>query len=137
LRFKLASEMANDLHQILLDHDGQEAKPSNNNREIAVTAPPDVMIRVQAFITVMDWPDSITRQPNFEYPRETVMHAARSFFYACAIEDAEEAFSKLLSLHVLAELKGDMKSKNYSDYSMGQSPDPEWEKSLRGDWPGK
>jgi len=137
LRFKLASDMANDLRQILLDHAGQEAKPSANNREIAVTAPADVMNRMQTFITVMDWPDNITRQPNFEYPRETVMYAARSFFYACAIEDAEEVFSKLLSLHVLAELKGETKSKNYLDYSMGQAPDAEWEKSLRGDWPGK
>ena len=119
LRFKLASEMADDLRQILLGHAGQEAKPSANNREISVTAPPDVMIRVQTFITVMDWPDKITRQSNFEYPRDTVLHAAHSFFYACAIEDTEEVFSKLLSLQVLAELKGDTKSKNYSTYLFG------------------
>ena len=42
---------------------GQEAKASANNREITITAPPDVMIRVQTFITVMDWPDKITRSP--------------------------------------------------------------------------
>jgi len=137
LRFKLASDMADDLRQILSGRPDQEAKPSANNREVSVTAPPDMIARVQTFITVMDWPDNITRQPNFEYPRRTVMHAARSFFYACAIEDTEEVFSKLLSLQVLAELKGDTKSKDYTDYSMGESPDPEWEKSLRGDWPGK
>ncbi|MGO9107771.1 MAG: protein kinase domain-containing protein [Thermoguttaceae bacterium] len=137
LRFKLASAMADDLRQILLGRPGHEAKPSASNQEITITAPPEVMKRVPTFITVTDWPDNISRRSNFEYPRETVMRAARSFFYACAIEDTEEAFSKLLSLHVLAELKGDTKSKNYFDYSMGQAPDPEWERSLRADWPGK
>ncbi len=137
LRFKLASDMANDLRQILLGRPGNEAKPSKSNQEITVTAPPDVMDRARTFITVMDWPDSITRRSNFEYPRDSVMHAARSFFYACAIEDTDEVFSKLLSLQVLAELKGDTKSEHYSDYIMGGAPDAKWEKSLRGNWPGK
>jgi hypothetical protein len=137
LRFKLASVMADDLRQILLGRPGNEAKPSANNQEITVTAPRDVMIRVRTFITVMDWPDGITRGSNFEYPRDSVLRAARSFFYACAIEDSEEAFSKLLSLNVLAELKGDTKSQHYLNYNMGGVPDSEWEKSLRADWPGK
>jgi hypothetical protein len=38
------------------------------------------------------------------------MRAARSFFYACAIEDGEKAISNLLSLKVLAELKDEDKS---------------------------
>ena len=137
LRFKLASAMADDLRQILLGRPNNEAKPSANNQEITVTAPAEVMKRVQTFISVMDWPDSITRRSNFEYPRESVLHAARSFYYACAIEDTEEVFSKLLSLQVLAELKGDTKAEHYFKYSMGEVPDPEWEKSLRADWPGK
>jgi len=152
LRFKLASEMANDLRQILLGHPGNEAndlrqillgrpgneaKPSENNMEITVIAPPEVMNRARTFITVMDWPDGITRRPNFEYPRDSVMHAARSFFYACAIEDADEVFSKLLSLQVLAELGGVTKSAQYHNYIIGGTPDAEWEKSLRADWPGK
>ncbi len=137
LRFKLASDMADDLRQILLGRPGHESKPSDNNQEITVTAPPEVMKRVQTFIMVMDWPESITRQSNYEYPRQTVMRAARSFFYACAIEDADEVFSKLLSPGVLAELKGETKSEHYFDYNTGGTPDPEWEKSLRADWPGK
>ncbi|HEY3967785.1 MAG TPA: protein kinase [Planctomycetaceae bacterium] len=137
LRFKLASDMADDLRQILLGRPGHEAKPSDNNLEIAVTAPPEVMKRVQTFIMVMDWPESITRQSNYEYPRETVLRAARSFFYACAIEDADEVFSKMLSPGVLGELKGDTKSEHYFDYNTGGTPDPDWEKSLRADWPGK
>jgi serine/threonine-protein kinase len=137
LRFKLASEMADDLRQILLGRPRQEAKPSADNQAILVTAPPEVLSRVQTFITVMDWEDPITRRSNFEYPRETVLRTARSFFYACAIEDSHEVFSKLLSPWVLAKLKGDSDSKQYEDYLMGGSPDPEWEKSLRADWPGK
>ena len=43
LRFKLASDMADDLRQILLGRPGNEAKPSKNNQEIIVTAPPEVM----------------------------------------------------------------------------------------------
>ena len=87
LRFKLASEMVDDLRQILLGREGHEAKPSVDNQEVLVIAPPDVMERVQTFICVMDWPDDITRGLNFEYSRESVIRAARSFFYACAIED--------------------------------------------------
>jgi hypothetical protein len=137
LRFKLASEMAEDLRQILLGRSGNEAKPSANNREITVTTSAETMKRIQTFITVMDWPDGITRQRNYEYPRDTTLRAARSFFYACAIEDADEVFSRLLSPQVLAELKGDTKSEQYEKYLFGGVPDAAWEKSLRADWPGK
>ena len=137
LRFKLASEMVDDLRQILLGREGHEAKPSVDNQEVLVTAPPDVMARVQTFICVMDWPDEITRGLNFEYSRESVIWAARSFFCACAIEDDPEVFSKLLSLYVLAELKGEAKSENFQKYLLGGTADPEWETTLRGDWPGK
>ena len=65
LRFKLASDMADDLRQILLGRPGNEAKPSNSNQEIIVTAPPDVMSRARTFITVMDWPDRI--KPPLEF----------------------------------------------------------------------
>jgi serine/threonine protein kinase len=137
LRHKLGSEMVDELRQILLGRPGHEARPSADNLEVSVTAPAEVMSRVQTFIMVMDWPDTVERHPDYEYSRETVMRAARSFFYACAIEDGGEAFSKMLSPWVLAELKGDTKSKQYLDYSMGGVPNPEWEKSLRADWPGK
>jgi serine/threonine protein kinase/WD40 repeat protein len=137
LRFKLASAMADDLRQILLGRPGNEAKPSKSNQEIIVTAPLEVMNRARTFITVMDWPDRIERHPKCEYSRDSVMHAARSFFYACAIEDSEDYFSNLLSLQVLAELKGDTKSELYENYITGGTPDAAWEKSLRGDWPGK
>ena len=106
------------------------------HREIRVTAPPDVMVRVQTFITVMDWPDKITRQSNFEYPRDTVLHAARCSFRMCDRGHGRSVFQASLP-PVLAELKGDTKSKSYSTYLFGGSPDPEWEKSLRTDWPGK
>lgn len=43
----------------------------------------------------------------------------------------------LLSLHVLAELKGGERTAQYERYQMGGIPDTEWEKSLRADWPGK
>ncbi len=137
LRFKLASDTSDDLRQILLGRAGFEAKPSANNQEIVVAAPPQVLNHIQTFIAVTDWPDTIARGSNFEYPRDTVTRAARSFFYACAIEDSDEAFSRLLSPAALAELKGDTKSKQYEDYIVGGAPDPEWEKQLRGDWPGR
>ena len=129
--------MVEELRQILLGHPGHEAKPSEDNLEVIVTAPPEVMKRVQTFIMVMDWPDKIERHPNFEYSRESPLRAARSFFYACAIEDSPEVFSKMLSLQVLAELKGDTKSEQFENYSIGGVPDRAWEKSLRADWPGK
>ncbi|MCI0537500.1 MAG: protein kinase [Verrucomicrobiales bacterium] len=137
LRHMLASDMVDQLPQILRGHPGHEAKPSADNQEVLVAAPPDVMTRVQTFITATDWPDKIDRGSNYEYPRQTVMRTARSFFYACAIEDAHEVFSKLFSLQVLAELKGEAKTREYEDYRMGGVPDAQWEASLRGDWPGK
>ncbi|MBS0261777.1 MAG: hypothetical protein JSS02_07455 [Planctomycetes bacterium] len=137
LRFKLASDIVQDLRPILLDRPGHEARPSADNQEVLVLAPPAVMNRVETLINVLDQPDPISRGPNFEYPRGSVMEAARSFFYACAIEDDPAAFSKMLSPHVLATLKGDTKSANFEKYLRGEAPDPDWEKSLRGDWPGK
>jgi len=137
LRHKLGSDMVDLLRQILPDRSDREARPSANNQEVIVTAPPDVMTRVQTFVTVMDWPDTIERHPNFDYSRETVLRATRSFFYACAIEDDVEVFSKFLSLQVLAELKGETPSEAYLNYQMGGVPDAKWEASLRADWPGK
>lgn len=137
LRHVLASDMAPRLRQILLDNPGLSAKPSANNQEVIVTAPPEVMNRVETLISATDWPEVVERGPDYEYPRRSVMETARSFFYACAIEDAEEVFSKMLSPSILAELKGDTKSEQYLRYNLGGVPDPEWEKSLRGAWPGK
>jgi hypothetical protein len=137
LRHRLASEMADDLRQILLNKPGQKAKPSADNQEILVTAPPEVLARAQTFITVNDWPDPIIRGPDFQYPNDTVTRAARSYFDACAIDDSGEVFAKLLSPGVLAKLKGDTKGKEFQNYQMGGVPDPDWEKSLRSDWPGK
>ncbi len=137
LHHRLASETSDDLRQILSGKPGHEAKPSADNQELLVTAPPDVMTRVQTFITVNDWPDAITRGSDFRYPNNSVTRTARSFFYACAIEDWVEAFSKQLSSGVLAELKGDAKGKEFQNYQMGGVPDADWEKSLRADWPGR
>jgi serine/threonine protein kinase len=137
LRHLLASDMADHLRQVLPAKPGHEARPSASNQELTVTAPPDVMTRVQTFITAMDWPDRIARQPDYEYPRASVMQAARSFFYACAIEDVPEVFAKMLSLDVLARLRGDQQTRELMDYQMGGTPDPAWEKSLRSNWPGR
>ncbi|MEQ2007152.1 MAG: protein kinase [Limisphaerales bacterium] len=137
LRHKLASDMADDLRQILVGRPGHEAKPSADNQQVVITAPPDVLARAQTFITVTDWPDALRNQATGEYLHDTVLRTARSLFHACALEDSAEAVAKLLSLHVLAELKGGPRTTQYEDYQMGGVPDPEWEKSLRADWPGK
>jgi hypothetical protein len=137
LRHVLASNMAEDLGQILHGRPGHEAVPSADNRQIIVTASPEVMNRVQSFIITTDWPDAIERGPNYQYSQQTVMRAARSFYYACAIDDSDQAISNLLSLQVLAELKGETKSKHLTTYQMGGVPDAQWEASLRADWAGK
>ncbi len=137
LRHKLGSVMVDDLRQILLGGPGQEAKPSADNQQVVITAPSDALARAQTFITVTDWPDKIARGANYEYPRQTVLRAARSFFHACALADETEAISNQVSLFVLAQLKGETKSEHYFKYNTGGVPDPEWEKSLRADWPGK
>lgn len=129
--------MADDLQQILQGKPSDEVKSSADNQELLVTAPPMVMTRVQTFITVNDWPDVITRGSDFRDRNNSVTRAARSFFYACAIEDSVEVFSKQLSLGVLAELKGDTKSKEFLNYQGGGKPVIDWEKSLRTNWPGR
>jgi serine/threonine protein kinase len=137
LRHKLARNAESELRRLLLGRPGHEARPSLDDREITVTATPGMMKRVQTFLTVTDWPDTLDRGVSFEYPRLTPLVTARSFFYACAVEDAEEAISNLLSPGVLAELKNETDSGHYRDYQMGGIPDPHWEASLRADWPGK
>jgi hypothetical protein len=72
-----------------------------------------------------------------EYLTNSVLRTARSFFHACATEESPAAFSKLLSPHVLAVLKGEAKTELYENYMMGGVPDAAWEASLRADWPGK
>lgn len=138
LHHTFASDIiAGGLGAIIRDGSGHEARPTPDNQQIIVTAPGDIMKRAQTFITIMDWTDAIQRGPDYQYPRDTVMHTARSFFYACAIEDEVEVFDNLLSPSVLAELKHDTKSKEFENYQMGGIPDAAWEKSLRADWPGK
>jgi len=137
LRHVLASKMAKDLRQILHGRPGHEAVHSADNRKIIVTAPPKVMERVRSIIVTTDWPDAIERGPDHQYSPLTVTRAARSFFYACAIEDSEEAISNLLSLQVLAQLKGETKSKQFEDFQRGGAANAEWEALLRADWPGK
>ncbi|MGD9747251.1 MAG: protein kinase [Verrucomicrobiales bacterium] len=131
LRHKLARNVESEMRRLLLGRPGHEARPSADDKEITVTATPEMMQRVQTFLTVTDWPDTLDRGVSFEYPRITPLVTARAFFYACAVEDAEEAVSHLLSVGVLAELRGDP-----ARVTKGV-PDPAWEASLRADWPGK
>lgn len=138
LHHTFASDIiAGGLGAIIRNGPGNEARPTPDNQQIMVTAPGDIMKRAQTFITVMDWTDSMQRGPDYQYPRDTVMHTARAFFYACSIQDEVAVFDNLLSPSVLAELKHDIQSKEFENYQMGGVPDPTWEKSLRADWPGK
>lgn len=138
LHHTFASDIiAGGLGAIIRDGAGHEARPTPDNQQIMVTAPGDIMKRAQTFITVMDWTDAMQRGPDYQYPRDTVMHTARAFFYACSIEDEVAVFDNLLSPSVLAELKHDTKSKEFENYQMGGIPDSAWEQSLRADWPGK
>lgn len=130
LRHRPASEMADDLRQILLGHPGQEATPATNNLELTVTAPPDVLGRVTTFIAAKDWPDGITRGPECHYRRDNVENAARSFFYACSIEDYD-CIANMLSVDLLAKLKGTKLP------PFGSAVDPKLIDELRADWPGK
>ena len=133
LRHILASEMADDLRQILLDRVGVEARPAPDNMQLTVTAPPDVLNRVSAFVTVADWPKRIAPGPDYYYPRGNVEDAARSFFYACSIEDIE-GVTRMLAPGVLAELKGT----NLTAHGVvGEEKDAELVRQLRGKWEGK
>lgn len=59
LRHQLAGSVAEQLRQILQGRPGHDARQSANDQEIIVTASPDVMKRVQSFIAVVDWPDTL------------------------------------------------------------------------------
>ena len=138
LRHTLGSNMAEELlRTVVAERLGYSVKYSEDNQSVIVTAPPDVLTRAQTFITVTDWPDSVQSRSGPAYLTDTVMRSARSVFHACAVEASPQTLSDLLSLHVLAELKGGERTRTYEDYMMGGVPDPAWEKELRGDWPGK
>ena len=91
LQHRLASEMADDLRQILLGRVGMEARPAPDNMQLTVTAPPDVLNRVSTFVTVADWPKRIVPGPDHEYPHADAEQAGRSFFYACSIVTSRES----------------------------------------------
>ena len=78
-RHKLARNVVEQLRQLLQRRPGQEDRASDDDYEVLVTAPPEVMTRVQTFIKVTDWPDTIDRGVNFEYPRQTAMVARARF----------------------------------------------------------
>ncbi len=137
LRHKLASDVVEELKQILQTEKGESAKALADNQSLVVNAAADVQSRVRTFLVVVDWPDGIARGTNYEYPRDSVLLTARSFFYATSIKEAPETVSKMLSVGVLAQLKGDTKSKEYETYLSTGEADLEWKKGLQKDWPGK
>ncbi|MDB6030462.1 MAG: uncharacterized protein JWM16_800 [Verrucomicrobiales bacterium] len=138
LRHKLGSDLVEELRRVVVaERSGYSANYSDDNQSITIIAPPDVLTRAQTFITVTDWPDPLRSLNGPTYLTDTVLRTARSVFHACAVEASAETLSSLLSLRVLAELRGGEKTAEYQNYMMGGIPDPAWEKALRGDWPGK
>ncbi|HQX50042.1 MAG TPA: hypothetical protein PLR25_09045, partial [Planctomycetaceae bacterium] len=136
LHHTLASGMEVALHQVLKERPAQKAVASPDDKTLFVFAYNNVMQRVRTFITVDDATDELDRVDTFDYPKQTPLVVARSFFHACAIQDSEEAISNLLSLRILTELRGDH-SPQYEEFKTSGIADPEWEAELRGDWPGK
>ncbi len=134
LRHIQASEMADGLRQILLGRFGMEARPAPDNIQLTVTAPPDVLNRVTTFVAVNDWPERIIRDNDSFYPRDQVERAARSFFYACSIEDSK-GVARMLSPSLLAKLKGI----DAPEYPLmpGFVKDEDLIRQLRADWEGK
>jgi serine/threonine protein kinase len=133
LRHSLASEVADQLVSVLHDKAGTEAKPSEDNLSITVTAPPDALSRAATFIAIQDWPQKVARGANCYYQRDTVENTARAFFYACSTEDFD-CISLMLSPEVLAELKGT----NLASHGvLGREKDLPLIRELRGEWKGK
>jgi tRNA A-37 threonylcarbamoyl transferase component Bud32 len=134
LRHMLDSQMAEELRSVLSGKPGTEAKPSEDNLSLTVTAPPAVLTRVATFIAIQDWPQKVGRGINCEYRRDTVENAARSFFYACSTEDIP-CLSTLLSPAVLAQLKGT----NWDPFAILDhgKVDTNLIRQLRGNWEGK
>jgi predicted Ser/Thr protein kinase/tetratricopeptide (TPR) repeat protein len=131
LRHTLASDMADQLVSVLQSKPGTEAKVSKGKLSLTVTAPPDVLTRVATFIAVQDQPEKISRGSYLKYQQESVETYARAFFYACSIEDVPEAISQMLSLPVLAELKGVKLPER------GRAFDTKLVNELRGNWEGR
>ncbi|MEO8268821.1 MAG: hypothetical protein ABI557_03810, partial [Aureliella sp.] len=136
LQHKLARTMEVSLRQVLKGRPAQKAKASLDDKTLYVVAYLDVMKRVRTFILVNDATDTLDRGDTFDYPNYSPSAAARSFFHACATEDAEKAISNLLSVAVLAQLRGD-NSSNYNALKKSSVTDPAYESELRGDWPEK
>ena len=136
LRHRLASAMIEDLRPILADDKTAEVSASANNQELAVKASPEMMARIGTVIVVTDWPDALKNAATGEYLTDSVTRSARSFFHACAMQDTASV-ARLLSLATLAQLKNAPKTAQYESYTMGGTPDPGWEASLREDWEGK
>jgi serine/threonine protein kinase len=133
LRNRPASEMVDELGQILLGRAGTLGRAGPDNMQLTVTAPRDVLNRVSTFIAVTDWPKRIAPGPDHYYPHADAEEAARSFFYACSIEDIE-GVTRLLGPSVLAALKGTNLS---AGGVVGEDKNENLLAQLRRDWAGK
>ena len=136
LRHMLARNMEVALRQVFRDRADCQAKATSDDRSIIVTAPPEVMTRVRTFIAVNDATDTLAREEPHGYPQFTPLVTARAFLHACAIEEADDVIASLLSVGVLAELRGD-RTPEYEAFQKTGVADAKWEASLRADWPGK
>lgn len=139
LRHKLGSEMAEELRRLVVaERKGHTVELSKDNQSVIVTAPREVLNRAQTFIFVTDWPAPLRDGGGGTYLTDSVMETARSVFHACAVEAEVETLTPMLSLHVLAQLRGgDLRTEEYENLITSGIPDPAWAKALRGDWPGK
>lgn len=123
---------------IVAERRGHTVEHSKYHQSVIVTAPREVLNRVQTFLFVTDWPAPLRGGGGGTYLTDSVMETARSVFHACAVEAEMETLSSMLSLHVLAQLRGgDLRTEENENLITGGTPDPAWAKALRGDWPGK
>ncbi len=120
------------LQMFVQSRPGHDAK-ADGDRTVVVTAPSEILSRVQTCLVVMDETDTIDPEADdLNDPRAEL----RRFFLVGAIENRGEAIAKRISVGVLAQLRG-VESPEWIHYRETGDIDPAWEASLRGDWPGK
>lgn len=133
LRHTLARNGAVMVRLIVPLRPGHSVTASQDDRRLSVTSTRDILRRVQTVLTVIDAVDTIDPDAT----DLTDPHAeSRRFFLKAALENRGDAMANLLSLGVLAELRG-VESPEWAHFRQTQVAKPAWVSSLRSDWPGK
>lgn len=116
---------------------GLETNPDPATQTVRIFGPREQVIRAATFATAEDGPIPLQIEDGSGYRQDSPFTTVRSFFHACVTEASDDSLAALLSTTALQELERFAHPRENLHHYTGNFSDPEHEKLLRGDWPGR